>query len=161
MWSTLYYSSVLLGIVKVIVVPPPSQHWLEENQQAGTRVLGGDGACPLGRLPAAVIVLTVARLWEAPDSHHSRMLVGANSSPHPESSKTEWWQRGSHRKSHESHMEASPHLFEPVVTVNGANYKRPGFLGQGGRRAGHKADACCQKAARRNANILPELLLLS
>lgn len=45
---------------------------------------GGNRACHAGRfLVEFLLVFTVVGLWEAADSHHSEMLVGANSSTHP------------------------------------------------------------------------------
>lgn len=69
----------VLGVVKVTVALLPPQHCLEENQR-GTSKLGGDRACPW-----VDSHFSVAGLWEAPTVTTPEMLVGANSSTHPES----------------------------------------------------------------------------
>lgn len=78
-------------------------------------------------------VIYLSSLWLVYGRHLTvttpEMLVGANSSTHSESKQTVV-AKVKPQEATQGSYGSLPHLLEPVVTLEGANYKRPGFLGQ-------------------------------
>ena len=99
---------------------------------------GGNRACHWGDSWLAVIYLS--SLWLVYGRQLTvttpEMLVGANSSTHPESKQTVM-AKVKPQASHKGHTGACPHLFEPVVTLEEEVFKWPGLLGQGHWGDGH------------------------